>query len=244
MDKWTQKDIEKVRVGGNNQFRDFLESHSEYNAEWTIEEKYNSQLISLYRDKITMESAGEIWIEEESPVYLQIKENSPQNVSQSATLTEINLTPQDVMNEKEKIPMTKDDGVKVVEVDPEEDLNTFSRLGLGFGVASKFMKETADMAKSELSEFKSSPLFVETNQNLAQAKQNLSSAISGWGCWASSALTKATDTLHQELTKNDVKNAEENSDSDLGGSFWSGFGQKRPPPMCMSVQTISEPEDN
>ena len=43
-----------------------------------------------------MESAGEIWIEEESPVYLQIKENSPQNVSQSATLTEINLTPQDV----------------------------------------------------------------------------------------------------------------------------------------------------
>ena len=46
-----------------------------------------------------MESAGEIWIEEESPVYLQIKENSPQNVSQSATLTEINLTPQDVMNE-------------------------------------------------------------------------------------------------------------------------------------------------
>ena len=50
--------------------------------------------------------------------------------------------------------MTKDDGVKVVEVDPEEDLNTFSRLGLGFGVASKFMKETADMAKSELSEFK------------------------------------------------------------------------------------------
>ena len=44
MDKWTQKDIDKVRVGGNNQFRDFLESHSEYNAEWTIEEKYNSQV--------------------------------------------------------------------------------------------------------------------------------------------------------------------------------------------------------
>ena len=44
MDKWTQKDIDKVRVGGNNQFRDFLESHSEYNTEWTIEEKYNSQV--------------------------------------------------------------------------------------------------------------------------------------------------------------------------------------------------------
>ena len=30
----------------------------------------------------------------------------------------------------------------------------------------------------------------------------------------------------------------------LGGSFWSNFGQKKPPTMCMSVSTISEPEDN
>ena len=81
---------------------------------------------------------------------------------------------------------------------------------------------------------------------MAQAKQNLSSTISGWGCWASSALSKATDTLHQELTKNDAKveGQDEGPQGDLTGSFWSGFGQKRPPPMCMSVQTISEPEDN
>ena len=43
--------------------------------------------------------------------------------------------------------------MKIVEVAPEEDLDSFSRLGLGFGVASKFMKETADMAKAEISEF-------------------------------------------------------------------------------------------
>ena len=54
-----------------------------------------------------MESAGEIWIEEESPVYLQIKENSPKNVSQSATLTEINLTPQDVTNEVKFLKKSK-----------------------------------------------------------------------------------------------------------------------------------------
>ena len=44
MDKWTPRDIDKVRVGGNLQFKEFLESHSDYNSEWTLEEKYNSMV--------------------------------------------------------------------------------------------------------------------------------------------------------------------------------------------------------
>lgn len=42
MDKWTARDIDKVRAGGNQLFKEFLESHSDYNSEWTLEEKYNS----------------------------------------------------------------------------------------------------------------------------------------------------------------------------------------------------------
>jgi ADP-ribosylation factor GTPase-activating protein 1 len=42
MDKWTERDIDKVRVGGNNQFSQFLENHDQYNQDWTLEEKYNS----------------------------------------------------------------------------------------------------------------------------------------------------------------------------------------------------------
>ena len=30
--------------------------------------------MALYRDKITMEATGEIWIEEESPIFLQLKD--------------------------------------------------------------------------------------------------------------------------------------------------------------------------
>ena len=43
-----------------------------------------------------MECAGEIWIEEESPVYMHLKSNSNENPSHGATLTEIELTPEEV----------------------------------------------------------------------------------------------------------------------------------------------------
>ena len=75
----------------------------------------------------------------------------------------------------------------------------------------------------------------------------MSNTLSSWSCWASNSITKLTDNLHQELTKNEnpTKDADLNpADDDMGNSFWSNFGQKRPPPMCMSVSTISEPEDN
>ena len=52
-----------------------FKSH-EADETWSFEEKYQSQLYSLYRDKITMEAAGEIWIEEESPIFNQMKDNT------------------------------------------------------------------------------------------------------------------------------------------------------------------------
>jgi len=44
--------------------------------------------------------------------------------------------------------------VKIVEVEAEENLDTFSRLGQGLSLASGFVKSTAEMAKAELGEFK------------------------------------------------------------------------------------------
>lgn len=236
MDKWLPKDVDRIRVGGNASFKEFLESHSDFNPEWTLEEKYNSLLVALYRDKITMEAAGEIWIEEESPVFLNKQAVS---LEPAVSLTNVDLA----SPSEEKPPQLEEENV--VEVAPDdENLDSFSRLGLGFGVASKFMKETAEMAKSELSEFK------ESNKNFTDTKQNISSTLSSWTCWASSlaktsadTLGKVTDNLHAELTKNEAAK-EDQGDEPIGNSFWSNFGQKRPPPMCMSVQTISEPEDN
>ena len=44
MDKWTEKEIEKIQHGGNKNFKDFIESHSAFNSQWTFEERYQSQV--------------------------------------------------------------------------------------------------------------------------------------------------------------------------------------------------------
>ena len=41
MDKWTQKEIERVEMGGNRAMREFIDSHeSTYDETWSLEEKY------------------------------------------------------------------------------------------------------------------------------------------------------------------------------------------------------------
>lgn len=47
MDKWSEKEVQKVRAGGNKNFREFLEAYDDYMEEWTIEEKYNSMVPSF-----------------------------------------------------------------------------------------------------------------------------------------------------------------------------------------------------
>ena len=44
--------------------------------------------------------------------------------------------------------------IKIVEVEVEPPLDTFSRLGQGFSIAASFVKETTQQAAEELSEFK------------------------------------------------------------------------------------------
>jgi len=66
MDKWKDSELEKMKVGGNEAAEQFFQSHSDYQADWNIKEKYESKTAALYRDKILVESKGEIWNEESS----------------------------------------------------------------------------------------------------------------------------------------------------------------------------------
>ena len=52
MDKWKDIELEKMKVGGNNNAREFFKSQSDYNPSWTFQEKYNSKAAALYRDKV------------------------------------------------------------------------------------------------------------------------------------------------------------------------------------------------
>ena len=113
--------------------------------------------MALYRDKLTMESAGEIWIEEESPIYLQMK-SQVQPLSSGTSMQEVKLEeakPTEVKSDKDETgdsPVLEP--IKVVEVEVQEPLDTFSRLGQGLSLATSFVKETTKQAAEELNEFK------------------------------------------------------------------------------------------
>ncbi|CAH1774977.1 unnamed protein product [Owenia fusiformis] len=61
MDKWKDTELEKMKKGGNRDFRVFLESQSDYSDSMTIQEKYNSKAAALYRDKVATEAEGKPW---------------------------------------------------------------------------------------------------------------------------------------------------------------------------------------
>ncbi|XP_064420642.1 ADP-ribosylation factor GTPase-activating protein 1 isoform X2 [Latimeria chalumnae] len=67
MDKWKDSELEKMKVGGNAKFRDFVESQDDYQPGWTMQDKYNSRAVALYRDKISALSEGREWSIETSP---------------------------------------------------------------------------------------------------------------------------------------------------------------------------------
>lgn len=50
-----------MKVGGNKKAKEFLESQSDYNSNWSLQDKYNSRAAALLRDKINSEADGEIW---------------------------------------------------------------------------------------------------------------------------------------------------------------------------------------
>lgn len=61
MDKWKDIELEKMKMGGNKRFRDFLQSQPDINSDTQFQEKYNSKAAALYRDKISTEAAGKPW---------------------------------------------------------------------------------------------------------------------------------------------------------------------------------------
>lgn len=61
MDKWKDIELEKMKIGGNKNFKTFLQSQSDITSETSFQQKYNSRAAALYRDKITTEAQGNPW---------------------------------------------------------------------------------------------------------------------------------------------------------------------------------------
>ncbi|XP_076765578.1 ADP-ribosylation factor GTPase-activating protein 1 [Xylocopa sonorina] len=61
MDKWKDLELEKMRVGGNKNAREFFESQPDWDESMSITQKYNTKAAALYRDKIATLARGESW---------------------------------------------------------------------------------------------------------------------------------------------------------------------------------------
>lgn len=63
MDKWKDIELEKMKVGGNRNAREFFESQPDWDDTMSIQQKYNSKAAALYRDKIATLAQGKEWSE-------------------------------------------------------------------------------------------------------------------------------------------------------------------------------------
>ncbi|XP_058462345.1 ADP-ribosylation factor GTPase-activating protein 1 isoform X2 [Malaya genurostris] len=61
MDKWKDVELEKMKVGGNKNARDFFDSQDDWDDTLTIQKKYNTRAAALYRDKISTLAQGKPW---------------------------------------------------------------------------------------------------------------------------------------------------------------------------------------
>ncbi|KAI9337061.1 hypothetical protein DFJ73DRAFT_629030, partial [Zopfochytrium polystomum] len=61
MDKWSEDQIKRMRVGGNAKATEFFKSHPDYRDGMSIQEKYNSEFARWYKDKLTADCDGRGW---------------------------------------------------------------------------------------------------------------------------------------------------------------------------------------
>ncbi|XP_071442698.1 ADP-ribosylation factor GTPase-activating protein 1 isoform X1 [Hetaerina americana] len=72
MDKWKDIELEKMKVGGNRNAREFFESQPDWDPDMSIQQKYNTKAAALYRDKITTLAQGKTWNINTSPAQSHI----------------------------------------------------------------------------------------------------------------------------------------------------------------------------
>ncbi|KAG0229554.1 Zn finger-containing GTPase- Activating Protein for ARF [Actinomortierella wolfii] len=61
MDKWSDDQLKRMDLGGNNKAREFFESSPDYYPGMSIKEKYNSVFAAQYKDKLAALCEGRPW---------------------------------------------------------------------------------------------------------------------------------------------------------------------------------------
>jgi ADP-ribosylation factor GTPase-activating protein 1 len=54
MDKWTETQAKRMRLGGNKQCAEFFHAHPDYREGMSIPDKYNSEFAIFYKEKVCL----------------------------------------------------------------------------------------------------------------------------------------------------------------------------------------------
>ncbi|CAN7942141.1 unnamed protein product, partial [Ixodes hexagonus] len=81
MDKWKDLELEKMRVGGNDRARRFLESQPDWDPSAPLQQRWDSKAAALYRDKVTTEAQGKTWSAETSSAKGHVGRSFPKSSS-------------------------------------------------------------------------------------------------------------------------------------------------------------------
>ena len=88
MDKWKDTELEKMRIGGNKNAKEFFNQQDDWNWKMPISERYNTKAAALYRDKIATIAQGKEWSLETSSAKNYVSRVIPSyNLSNSSSRT-------------------------------------------------------------------------------------------------------------------------------------------------------------
>ncbi|XP_040588591.1 ADP-ribosylation factor GTPase-activating protein 1 isoform X4 [Mesocricetus auratus] len=253
MDKWKDIELEKMKVGGNAKFREFLEAQEDFEPNWSLQDKYSSRAAALFRDKVATLAEGREWSLESSPAQ---NWTPPQPKMLQPTAHRPSGQPQNVTASGDKAfeDWLNDDlgsyqgaqenryvgfGNTVPPQKREDDFlnNAMSSLYSGWSSfttgASKFAsaaKEGATKFGSQASQ-KASELGHSLNENVLKPAQEKGVGSKGWRDVTTFFSGKAEDTSDRPLEGHSYQNSsgDNSQNNTIDQSFWESFGSSEPP---------------
>ncbi|PLW04581.1 hypothetical protein PCANC_28864 [Puccinia coronata f. sp. avenae] len=220
LDKWSQDQLEKMKLGGNGKWKQWCKEHGgaeNYSSEMTIPELYNTHFAAQYRDKLVAEAEGREWTPSDTPPTLVV----PQDPEGSMGLRK----PRAQLGHKLGISSRTSSagssraGTPTLQANRKaENEAYFSSLG------SVNAQRSEDLPPSQGGKYVGFGSSASSNNNLGgggagwdESTPSVAVLSKGWG-FLSSTLSQATKTLNEAV----VKPAQETvSDPELQSQVWS-----------------------